>query len=85
VDRGGSDALAPAAGGSAPARDQEDWGPAMSYKPRIKLVVVTENGISESEIKEPYVTATMYEAAHELIYTMSTGKLKPRRRLRKGN
>lgn len=47
----------------------------MSYKPRIKLVVVTEDGISESEIKAPHVTATMYAAARELIYTMSTGKL----------
>ena len=52
----------------------------MSYKPRIKLIIVTENGISESEIKAPYVTATMYAAAHELIYTMSTGKLCPRKK-----
>lgn len=50
----------------------------MAYKPRIKLVVVTKDGHSTCEIKDPHVTPTMITAAQELIYAISTGKLAPR-------
>jgi len=46
----------------------------MAFKPRIKLIISTEDSISESEIKAPNVTDAMYDAAWDLIYTLSTGK-----------
>lgn len=51
----------------------------MRYKARIKVVVVTADGISEAEIKAPHVTDVMYEAATDLLYAMSTGRRAPRR------
>lgn len=50
----------------------------MGYRPRIKLVVVTADGHSTCEIKDPHVTPTMITAARELIYAITTGKLCPR-------
>lgn len=49
----------------------------MSYKPRIKLVLVTADGKSEVEIKAPHVTEVMREAARDLIHAMSTGARHP--------
>ena len=46
----------------------------MPSKPRIELIVVTQDSISSSKIKAPHVTQAMYDAANDLIYTMSTGK-----------
>ncbi len=46
----------------------------MAYKPRIKLIVTTANGVATSEIKAPNVTDAMYDAAWDLIYTMSTNR-----------
>lgn len=43
-------------------------------KPRIKLVIVTKDSISTSEIKAPNVTNAMYDAAWDLVYTLSTNK-----------
>jgi hypothetical protein len=56
----------------------------MAYKPRIKLIISTEDSQSVSEIKAPNVTDEMYDAAWDLIYTMSTGKRrKPTPRFKK--
>jgi len=46
----------------------------MAYKPRIKLIISTDDSQSVSEIKAPHVTDAMYDAAWDLIYTLSTGK-----------
>lgn len=43
-------------------------------KPRIQLTIVTKDSISTSVIKAPHVTNAMYDAAWDLVYTMSTGK-----------
>lgn len=54
------------------------------YKPRIKLVVVTRDSHTVSDIKAPHVTDAMYDAAWDLIYTLSTGKrCKPKPRYKK--
>lgn len=50
----------------------------MAYKKRIKLVIVTDDSISTSEIKAPHVTETMIQAAYDLVYAMCTGKLRKR-------
>jgi hypothetical protein len=55
----------------------------VAYKPRIKLVVVTSDGHSTCEVKDPHVTPTMITAARELIYAISTGKLHPRSKTKK--
>lgn len=53
-------------------------------KPRILLIVATKDSISKSEVKAPYVTDAMYDAAWDLIYTMTTGKRrKPAPRFKK--
>ena len=46
----------------------------MGYKPRIKLIIATADSHSVSEIKAPHITDAMYDAAWDLIYTLSTGK-----------
>ncbi len=56
----------------------------MAYKPRIKLIIGTEDSHSVSEIKAPHITDEMYDAAWDLIYTLSTGKRrKPAPRFKK--
>ena len=54
-----------------------------SYMLRIKLIVVTHDSRSTSEIKAPNVTDDMIDAAWDLVYTMSTGKRrKPKARFK---
>jgi hypothetical protein len=56
----------------------------MAYKQRIKLIVSTGSSTSTSEIKAPNVTDAMFDAAWDLIYTMSTGKRRaPKARFKK--
>lgn len=43
-------------------------------KPRIQLTIVTKDSISTSVIKAPHVTNAMYDAAWDLVYTLSTNK-----------
>lgn len=46
----------------------------------IKLIVTTPDGTrSESTIKKPDVTDKMFQAAYELLHTMGTGELCPRK------
>lgn len=43
-------------------------------KPRIQLTIVTKDSISTSVIKAPHVTNAMYDAAWDLVFTMTTNK-----------
>lgn len=46
----------------------------MGYKPRIKLIIATNDSHSVSEAIGENATDAMYDAAWDLVYTLMTGK-----------
>jgi hypothetical protein len=46
----------------------------MAYKPRIKLIIATNDSHSVSEAIGENATDAMYDAAWDLVYTLMTGK-----------